>query len=93
MNKIIRLTENDLHMIVKESVRRVLNEYGEKKESQEALGALYWRIMSDVRSIYDERMKRARELARVAAKKRIENRLPARYFVNGINKEKNKNDN
>lgn len=32
MKQVIRLTENDLHKIVEESVRKILNEYGEGGE-------------------------------------------------------------
>ena len=52
MKQIIRLTESDLHRIVKESVRRILNEYGEGEGSQEKLGTLYMTAMNGVRSIY-----------------------------------------
>ena len=38
--KKIRLTEGDLHKIVKESVKRVLKEYGDTEKGQERLGAL-----------------------------------------------------
>ena len=38
--KHIRLTESDLHRIVKESVNRVLNEYGNTSVGQRRLGAL-----------------------------------------------------
>ena len=38
--KVIRLTESDLHRIVKESVNRILNEIGNGPEYQKKLGAL-----------------------------------------------------
>ena len=38
--KLIRLTEGDLHKIVKESVNRILNEYGNTSVGQKKLGAL-----------------------------------------------------
>ncbi len=38
--KLIRLTESDLHRIVKESVERILNEIGDTPKGQRALGAL-----------------------------------------------------
>ena len=38
--KIIRLTESDLHKIVKESVNRVLNEIGDTPKGQYMLGKL-----------------------------------------------------
>ena len=40
MKKVIRLTEGDLHRIVKESVNRILNEIGDTERGQYALGAL-----------------------------------------------------
>lgn len=41
MNKrIIKLTEQDLHKIVKESVNKILNEIGDTEKGQQALGAL-----------------------------------------------------
>ena len=40
MNRKIKLTESDLHRIVRESVRRVLNEYGKTSKGQNVLGAL-----------------------------------------------------
>lgn len=38
--KMIRLTESDLHKIVKESVNRIINEIGDTEKGQRALGAL-----------------------------------------------------
>ena len=38
--KLIRLTEQDLHRIVKESVNRIINEIGDTEKGQRALGAL-----------------------------------------------------
>jgi len=38
--KLIRLTESDLHRIVKESVNRIINEIGDTEKGQRALGAL-----------------------------------------------------
>jgi len=38
--KLIRLTESDLHKIVKESVNRILNEIGNTEGGQRRLGAL-----------------------------------------------------
>lgn len=39
--KIIRLTESDLHRIIKESVKRVLNEVGDTSKGQHMLGRLH----------------------------------------------------
>ena len=38
--KLIRLTESDLHRIVKESVNKIINEIGDTEKGQRALGAL-----------------------------------------------------
>ena len=43
MRNRIRLTESDLHRIVKESVNRVLNEVGETDKGQNLLGQLNMR--------------------------------------------------
>lgn len=41
--KLIRLTEQDLHRIVKESVQKILNEIGDTEKGQFALGSVYGR--------------------------------------------------
>ena len=41
--KLIRLTESDLHRIVKESVNKIINEIGDTPKGQRALGALHAR--------------------------------------------------
>ena len=38
--QMVRLTESDLHRIIKESVNRVLNEIGDTPRGQEKLGAV-----------------------------------------------------
>lgn len=38
--QVMRLTESDLHKVIKESVKRVLNEIGDTPKGQYALGAL-----------------------------------------------------
>ena len=40
MKKVIRLTEEDLHNIIKESVKKALNEIGDTPDGQYALGKL-----------------------------------------------------
>ncbi len=40
MKKLIRLTESDLHRIIKESVNKILNEVGETEDGQDVLGRL-----------------------------------------------------
>ena len=53
--KVIRLTESDLHRIVKESVKKILNEIGDTGEGQRSLGALQARkvINADGDSVDD----------------------------------------
>ena len=55
MKKLIRLTESDLHRIVKESVSRILREVGETPGGQRKLGALQARkiINADGDSVDD----------------------------------------
>ena len=43
MKKRIKLTESDLHRVIKESVKRVLNEVGETEKGQNLLGQLNMR--------------------------------------------------
>lgn len=38
MKKIIRLTESELNQIVKESVKRLIREYGDKPETRRKMG-------------------------------------------------------
>ena len=45
--KLIRLTEGDLHRIVKESVNRVLNEIGDTPRGQYMLGRLQGRQLKN----------------------------------------------
>ena len=63
--KLIRLTESDLHRIVRESVNKVLNEIGDTKRGQYHLGRASMRRfnMGD----YDK----AGEIGRYAEKKRV----------------------
>jgi len=57
---IIRLTEGDLHRIVKESVRRTINEIGNTPKGQKRLGALAQRYAQ--RNLdYDARDKNSKE--------------------------------
>lgn len=44
--KLIRLTESDLHRIVKESVNKILNEIGDTERGQYALGAVQARAQN-----------------------------------------------
>ena len=39
MKQVIRLTESDLHRIVKESVRKLIREYGDTKETRKKMAA------------------------------------------------------
>ena len=45
--KLIRLTETDLHRIVKESVNKILNEIGDTAKGQYMLGRLQGRQIND----------------------------------------------
>lgn len=89
MKQVIRLTENDLHKIVEESVRKILNEYGEG-EGQEKLGTAYMMAMNRVRSMDGEDMERARRIANYAGEKRKKHGIPVDLFVKGMNKARNK---
>jgi len=44
--KLIRLTESDLHSIVKESVNRIINEIGDTDKGQDALGQIHGRAVA-----------------------------------------------
>ena len=90
MKQVIRLTESDLHRIVKESVRKILNEYGEGEGSQETLGTAYMMAMNKVRSMDGKDMERAKKIADYAGTKRKENGTPVEYFVRGMNKARNR---
>ena len=46
MKRTIRLTESDLHRIVKESVNTVLNEIGDTEKGQDALGQVHGRAIA-----------------------------------------------
>ena len=89
MKRRIRLTEGDLHKIVEESVRKILNEYGEG-EGQEKLGTAYMMAMNRVRSMDGKDMERAKKIADYAGTKRKENGTPVEYFVRGMNKARNR---
>ena len=53
--KLIRLTESDLHRIVRESVNKVLNEIGDTKRGQNLIGQVAARAMhrGDYRTAHD----------------------------------------
>ena len=51
--KVIRLTEADLHRIIKESVNNILNEIGDTERGQYALGALQARHEKQMKDAYD----------------------------------------
>ena len=89
MKQVIRLTENDLHRIVEESVRKILNEYGEG-EGQEKLGTAYMMAMNRVRSMDGKDIERARRIANYAGEKRKKYGVPVDLFVRGMNKARNK---
>ena len=90
MKQVIRLTENDLHKIVEESVRKILNEYGDGEKGQETLGAAYMKAMNDARSMDGKKWQLAREIAKYAAKQRNGRRDLLPYFIGGMNKARNR---
>ena len=52
--KLIRLTEGDLHKIVKESVNRILNEIGDTEKGQDALGQVHGRAIKRQQMLGDK---------------------------------------
>ena len=90
MKQVIRLTENDFHNIVEESVRKILNEYGGGIKSQERLGIAYMMAMNKVRTMYDIYWWRAKRIANYAAEMRKKYGIPVEYFIMGMNKARNK---
>lgn len=90
MKQIIRLTESDLHRIVEGSVRILLNEYGGGEKSQERLGIAYMMAMIKVRDRYDKYWWRAKRIASYAAEMRKKYGIPIKYFIDGMNKAKNR---
>ncbi len=67
MKKIVRLTESDLHKIVKESVKSIINEIGDTPKGQHALGAVYGR--NNVNFFYNQPTSKAGFNAYSKAKK------------------------
>ena len=47
VKKVIRLSESDIHQIIKESINQILNEVGDTEDGQKKLGALARRKMDD----------------------------------------------
>ena len=56
MKKLIRLTEGDLHRIVKESVNRILNEIGDTDAGMYNLGRLQKRAQQSGNRELDDRL-------------------------------------
>ena len=63
MKKLIRLTESDLHRIVKESVSRILREVGETPGGQRKLGALQARKIINA---FPDKVQKALNLDKIA---------------------------
>ena len=61
--KLIRLTESDLHRIVRESVNKVLNEIGDTKRGQNLIGQVAARAMhrGDYQTMFDALDRRSKE--------------------------------
>ena len=92
--KLIRLTESDLHRIVKESVHKIINEIGDTPKGQDALGQVYGRAIRRAQNIGDKGTvpRKLRNVARDAKDKAYseadKNNLFAGIgssFENGIN--------
>jgi hypothetical protein len=73
--KLIRLTESDLHRIVKESVNKIINEIGDTPRGQHALGAVDGR--NNVNRFYNQPTSRAGFEAYSKAKKAREKETDA----------------
>jgi hypothetical protein len=71
MKKIVRLTESDLHRIVKESVAKILNEIGDTEKGQDALGQVHGRAIARAAKLGDKGVvsRKLRNTARDAADK------------------------
>jgi hypothetical protein len=69
--KLIRLTENDLHKIVKESVHKIINEIGDTEKGQDALGQVHGRAIARAAKLGDKGVvsRKLRNTARDAAHK------------------------
>ena len=52
--KLIRLTESDLHRIVKESVHKIINEIGDTEKGQDALGQVHGRAIARAAKLGDK---------------------------------------
>ena len=69
--KLIRLTEQDLHRIVKESVHKIINEIGDTEKGQDALGQAHGRAIARAAKLGDKDAiaRKLRNTARDAAHK------------------------
>lgn len=52
--KVIRMTESDLHKIVKESVHKIINEIGDTEKGQDALGQVHGRAIKRQQMLGDK---------------------------------------
>ena len=52
--KVIRLTESDLHKIVKESINKIMNEIGDTEKGQDALGQVHGRAIKRQQMLGDK---------------------------------------
>ena len=67
--KLIRLTESDLHKIVKESVQKILNEIGDTPKGQDALGQVSGRAQARASAVSGAASKRFSKTAKDARDK------------------------
>ena len=81
MKRLIRLTESDLHKIVKESVNRILNEVGETEDGQDKLARLAAKkAVNGDKSYFD--------IDRYAKEKRNGDSKKINLYTKAFNKEK-----
>lgn len=88
--QIIKITESDLHNIIKESVKSVLNEIGDTKEYQKKLGALQARKVLNADGntdgeLFDNQAKEGGEIYNYAKKQREKFGKDSDEFGNTIN--------
>ena len=85
MRQRIKLTESDLHRIIKESVKRILNEYGEGNASQYMLGALAARKKEQgMKNGLTDNESGYYGVSKYAMDKRNGNKMLANSFYNGF---------
>lgn len=88
MKQIIRLTEQDLNNIIKESVKQIIKEYGEGSKNHKKIGRLYMRKSLNAKT--DKDYEDLGYLIKYSMDKQKESNNPEKLkkaFDNGIEKE------